>query len=120
MERIEECRALARAVNSTLLSIDAERQRAPESPLVYRSIALQYQALSARLAREKSGTRRLAEATVEYEKLVRDASLAARQFADVLDSKDGARIEAARGAATRLVKREGPLVTRIEGICHGK
>lgn len=120
IDRIEECRSLSRIVNPVLRSIDAERRRAPDSPLVYRSIALQYQALSARLAGMKSTTKRLADATAEFEKLMREASLSARQYGDVLESKDAARIEGAQAAATRLSRREGPLVTRIDGVCLGK
>jgi len=120
IDRIEECRALSRLVNPVLQSIDAERARAPETALTYRSISMQYQALAGRVARVKSDTRRLAEATAEYEKLLREAATTARLFADALDAKDEVRLSAARTAATRAVKRETPLITRIEGVCHGK
>jgi hypothetical protein len=119
-DRVSDCKKVATLVNPGLAAIDEARQKNPGSADAYRSIAARYDTLAASMWNLKLETRRLGEAMLEYQKVMREGSHDARQFAEALDSKDPARIASARAAASRTVKHEGAVMGRIDGICRGR
>jgi hypothetical protein len=120
LERAEECRSVWKAVNPVLQQIDVERRAKPEDARTYESIAARYMLLSGSLAQLTFTQKKLGDPVVEYRQLLQEASRDARTFAEALTSKDQTRISLARLNATRSIKRENLLVTRIDSTCRGR
>jgi hypothetical protein len=118
-DRAKECRSVTRLVNPVLATIDAERQKAPDSAVTYRLIGTQYDRLAGALTGLRPLNRRVQEAVGDYQKLVREAAHDARLFADALDAKDLARISAARASASRTLKHESSAVAHLDVVCKG-
>jgi hypothetical protein len=120
MDRARECREVSKLVNPVLSAVEAERIREPGSAPVYRAIALQYESLASALGKPATRAKRLQDTVVEYQKVLHEAGRDARVFSDALESKDAARIDAARAAGARTVKHEATAVARLDAVCRGK
>jgi hypothetical protein len=120
IDRARDCKKVATLLNPGLAAIDEVRQKNPGSADAYRDIARRYDALAASLWGVKVETRRLVDALVEYQKVMREASHDARVFADALDSRDPGKQNNARAAASRTVKHEGAVLGRIDGVCRSR
>lgn len=119
-ERVDDCKKIAALVNPALAAVDDARQKHPGDAATYRDIARRYDTLAAGMWGLKLQTKRLSEAMLEYQKVMREAGHDARQFAEALDAKDQAKINIARVAASRTVKHEAAVIGRLDGTCRGR
>ncbi|HVU00580.1 MAG TPA: hypothetical protein VHE30_02470 [Polyangiaceae bacterium] len=119
-QRARECRAIARLVNPTLDSIEAERRKAPNDAATYRRIGTFYDRLAYSLVAFKSQNRRVQEAIADYQRLAKEASHDAHLYADALQAKDETKLLAARASASRTMKHESGAVAHMDGVCRGK
>jgi hypothetical protein len=117
LERLGECRRVARTVNPVLSLIDDARRKKPDDPGTYRTIAAQYEFAAKAIDGMGLRSKRILDSVSEYQKVLRDGGRDARQFADALDSHDPARITAMRAQAAKTIKRESTAVNHFEGAC---
>jgi len=116
LERVDECRAVAKLANPVLASIDQDRQSTKGAS--YRVIGVKYEALATAVGQIKIRTKRVAEAVNDYQRVLHEAARDARAFSDALDSKEPTRIAIEHVTASRTIRHESTALSRLDTACR--
>jgi hypothetical protein len=116
LERVNECRAVAKLANPALASIEQDRQIVKGAS--YRNIGAKYEALANAIGQIKVRTKRIAEAVNDYQRVLHEAARDARAFSDALDSKEPTRIAIEHITASRTIRHESTALSRLDTACH--
>src|SRR5205085_1124734 len=116
LERVDECRAVAKLANPVLSDID--RSRAVVVSANYRGIATKYEGLAVAVGKLPIRTKRVAEAVNDYQRVLHEAARDARAFSEALDTKDPSRIAIEHVTAARTIRHESTALSRFDTACH--
>jgi hypothetical protein len=118
LDRVGECRALAKAVNPTFDTI--ERLVRTKSFAGYRDAAKEYERLAQTLRKLPHSAAGAEELTTDYADFIADVVPALTSYANSVRDKDEvSRVKAARDLV-HVTQRERALVARVTAYCSGR
>ncbi|HEY2405487.1 MAG TPA: hypothetical protein VGI10_05780 [Polyangiaceae bacterium] len=121
-QQAKECGAFVKTVNAWLAQGTTDPKAPSNDPTTLasdsRALAARYEDLSSKLAALHVASDDLLPRVTRYQQIAGDAAQALRQTADALDHHDLETARQKRIDFDTVARREGPLVTEINGLCR--
>jgi hypothetical protein len=118
LDRVGECRALAKTVNPTFDVIEALTKKKTYEG--YRDAAKEYEHLAKKLRKLPHSAAGAEQITTDYADFIADVVPALTTYANgVRDKDEAAQVKAARDLV-HVTQRERALVTRVTAYCNGR
>lgn len=117
LDRVMECRALARTVNPALDAI--ETSLAPKNGPAYRAASRGYAELAKTLRQQRFSTPLVQQLATEYTDFAAELAAALERYATTL-SGDPAERPAALASVQLVIQREAALAARIGAHCNAR